>query len=94
VVGIGVAVTVAVSDELVEVVAVLVSELVEVVAVLVSELVEVVAVLVSELVEVVAVLVSELVEVGVGVTEGALIVVKLLEEVKLEPAFDPLTVNW
>ena len=71
-VGIGVAVTVAVSDELVEVV----------------------AVLVSELVEVVAVLVSELVEVGVGVTEGALIVVKLLEEVKLEPAFDPLTVNW
>ena len=42
----------------------------------------------------VAVLVSELVEVGVGVTEGALIVVKLLEEVKLEPAFDPLTVNW
>ena len=50
--------------------------------------------MVSELVEVVAVLVSELVEVGVGVTEGALIVVKLLEEVKLEPAFDPLTVNW
>ena len=48
----------------------------------------------DELVEVVAVLVSELVEVGVGVTEGALIVVKLLEEVKLEPAFDPLTVNW
>jgi len=76
------------------VVAVLVSELVDVVAVLVSELVDVVAVLVSELVDVVAVLVSELVDVVVGAREDALIVVKLLEEVKLAPAFDPLTVNW
>ena len=52
-----------------------------------------VAVVVSELVEVLAVIVSELIEVFVGVTESALIVLKLLVEVKLEPAFEPVTVN-
>jgi hypothetical protein len=44
-------------------------------------------------VEVVAVLVSAPVGVLVGDTEGAGIVVKLLVEVKLALAFDPVTVN-
>jgi hypothetical protein len=42
----------------------------------------------------ITVLVSEVVGLFIGDTREALIVVKLLLEVKLEPAFDPETVNW